>query len=458
MTVDATTASAAPRPPILSPPAGLDVQQATARAWARARLLSIPIAASLAVLVAGLFAVAQVRDAVTLGEVSGVHLVKPMGYVLLAPLSGVLDAISLLSARQHIAGLLGLLGLWSLWRFAWPRATRNGWRDTVTSFAVLLACIMVTYASATLLPRPMAFLTAADPDTMRIDFHSHTRFSRDARQTFSVEDNRAWHRAGGYDAAYVTDHKALAEAQLSHANAVRSSRGDVILLPGIEADWMGEHVGVLGPERAIRDMLSPDLRDLDTRRFTAGSHRYACNPVLIWNHPRAEQLEKLPIANCGATVGVRAIEIANGAPHGMDLVRRKRQQIVELARKHDLALMSGTDNHGWGYVAPNWTLLRLRNWRDLNSNELSTRIENAIRERGFSATRVVERTTVDPGVSTAAVALTILIVPWRVLTTLSTEERLMWIGWIWAIAGVGLLWRRRFDGYPEALRPAGRPW
>ena len=77
-------------------------------------MLSIPIAASLVVLFAGLFAVAQVRDAVTLGDVSGVQLVKPLGYVLLAPLSDVLDAISLLSARQHIAGLLGLLGLWVL--------------------------------------------------------------------------------------------------------------------------------------------------------------------------------------------------------------------------------------------------------------------------------------------------------------------------------------------------------
>ena len=33
---------------------------------------------------------------------------------------------------------------------------------------------------------------------------------------------------------------------------------------------MGEHVGILGSERAIRDMLSADLRDLDTRRFIAG--------------------------------------------------------------------------------------------------------------------------------------------------------------------------------------------
>jgi hypothetical protein len=56
----------------------------------------------------------------------------------------------------------------------------------------------------------------------------------------------------------------------------------------------------------------------------------------------------------------------------------------------------------------------------------------------------VERTSVDPGVSSAALALTIFTVPWCVLTTLSEDERLMWIGWIWAIfAARSLLLRPR---------------
>jgi hypothetical protein len=454
MTVD-TTARVAAHPNILAPPRpGLAIPQVTVRSWTRARLLSIAIALSLAVLVAGAFTVAQVRDAVTQGEVSGVQLVKPMGYVLLAPLSDSLDAISMLSARQHVAAILGLMGLWMLWRCARPRAMRQGWWATLVSFSVLVMCIAAAYASAALLPRPMAYLTSADPDTMRIDFHSHTSHSKDAHQSFSVEDNRAWHRAGGYDAAYVTDHGALAEVQRFHPKALPDGRRDVILLQGIEANWKGEHVGMLGSERAIRDTLSANLLNVDSRRFAAGSHRNDCDPILVWNHPRAEQLGKLPIGECGVTVGVGAIEIANGAPHGMDLVRRKRQQIVELARKHGLALMSGSDNHGWGFVAPNWTLLRLKNWRDLNDDVLAARIEGAIRQQGFSATRVVERTTVDPGASAAAMALTVFTVPWRVLTTLSGEERLVWMGWIWVIAG-GLLWRRRRDRFPDDLRQTG---
>jgi hypothetical protein len=442
MAGDAATAGAEPRPQILSPPlVGSDVQQVTASAWARARLLLIPIAATFAVVIAGAFAVAPVRDAVTQGEVSGVQLVKPLGYVLLAPLSDVLDTISLLSARQHVAVLFGLIGLWALRRLTRPRGMKGGRWGTLVSFSALLTCVVMAYTCAALLPRPMAYLLSTDRDTLRIDFHSHTRFSKDAHQTFTVEGNRAWHRAGGYDVAYVTDHGALAEVQLSHPNPLPTGRPDVTLLQGIEANWMGEHVGILGSEQSIRDVLSANLHDL-ARRYPADRHCTSREPILIWNHPRTDQLGKLPISNCGTTIGVRAIEISNASPKGMDLVRRKRQQIVELARTHNLALTSGTDSHGWGYVAPNWTLMRLRNWRELKDADLASTIKSAIGDHGFSATRVVERSTVDPGVSTAAVALTVLTVPWRVLTTLSAEERLVWLGWIWAIAG-GLLWRRQ---------------
>jgi predicted metal-dependent phosphoesterase TrpH len=414
-------------------------------------MLLIPSAVSLTVLVADAFSVAQVRDAETLSGMTEVHLVKPLGYVLLAPLSGALDAISLLSARQHIAGLLGLLGLWALWQIPRPGCVGRGGWSAFASFSRLLACIVAAYVAAALLPRPMAYLASSDPDTMRIDFHSHTNLSSDARQTFSIESSRKWHRAGGYDAAYVTNHKAFAQAPGGPVNALPKTNGDTIMLPGIEADWMGEHVGILGPERADREMLTADLRDLETRRFGACNHSYFREPILIWNHPRAEQLDKLPIAGCGTTIGVRAIEVANGAPHGMDLVRRKRRQIVELARKHNLALTSGTDNHGWGYVAPNWTLVVIKNWRDLRDDELAARIEGVMREQGFSATRVVERTSVDPVVSSAALAFTVLTVPWRMLTTLSAEERLAWLCWIWAIAALGLLRQRRRARVP-ALR------
>lgn len=412
-------------------------------AWALARLPLLPIAATLTVLIAGAFAAAPLRDAVTLHDVADVHLVRPFSYVALAPLSDVLDTLTLLSARQHIAVVLGLLGLWALWRFARSRGTRRRLPLDIVSLVTLLAAVAAADAAAAYLPRPMAYLASVDPDLLRIDFHSHTKGSADAHQSFSAERNREWHRAGGYDVAYVTDHATLAEGERGLAKDPPTGRDGVILLPGIEVSWDGEHVGLLGSERTSRGVLEAGLHDLDQRGLTTASRRGASAPIVIWNHPRDPRLEKLPFASGATSAGVRAIEISNGAPHGMDLIRQKRQQIVALARRHNLALTSGTDNHGWGYAAPNWTLLRLRHWRGLSHDELATRIGTAIREGGFRATDVVERTTVDPGTSTAALAASVLMVPWRVLTTLSAGERLMWIVWTWAITGVGLQRRRQ---------------
>ena len=397
----------------------------------------IAVAVSLAVVIAGWFPVAPVRDAATLQDLAEVSLVRPRAYIDFAPLSDVLDAITLLSERQHIAVLLGLAGMWGLWRFARPGAMRRGWRENMSSFATLVTVVAVLYAAAACLPRPMARLTSLDPDVLRIDFHSHTQTSKDARRSYSIERNRAWHHAGGYDVAYVTDHDTFAGAERGLADDPSTWNGSTILLGGIEVSWKGEHVGVVGDESMSRCMLSANLHDFDPRNPLPARCRGDRGPIVVWNHPRDPQLAKLPLAS-GA---VRGIEIANGALHSMDLVRSKRERIVSLARQHNLSLLSGTDSHGWGYAAPDWTLLRLEGWRHFDRDELAARIEQALRVGGFGATRVVERTTADYGTNATELALSVVLVPWRMLTALSTDERRMWL--VWALAIVAVEWQVR---------------
>ncbi len=390
------------------------------------------------VLIASAFAVPAVRDAATLQKVSEAYLARPVGYVALAPLSNVLDALMLLSTRQHIAVVLGLIVVWAAWRFARPHGRRRNWRGHIASLAALLVSIVAAYAAVVFLPRPMAYLASDDANIVRVDFHSHTARSRDARQSFSVERNRAWHRAGGYDVAYVTDHATLAGAPHGIANNPLARTKGVVLLQGIELTWMGEHVGLLRAETTDRGPPIPS----DPLSLATASLPRTREPVLIWNHPR--QLNRLlPFASGPTTAGVRAIEISTGAPSETGRLRLKRQQIVALAERYDVALTTASDNHGWGYVAPNWTLMRLTNWRGLNPEELEARIERAIRDGGFGATRAVERTTADPETSAVALAFSVVVVPWRMLTTLSAEERLMWLIWTWAIAGAVVLCRRR---------------
>ncbi len=53
---------------------------------------------------------------VTGAPVLGVSLQYPLTYVLLAPLCSVMDALTALSLRQHIAVLVAVLVIYALWR------------------------------------------------------------------------------------------------------------------------------------------------------------------------------------------------------------------------------------------------------------------------------------------------------------------------------------------------------
>lgn len=419
------------------------------RTWGLTRLQVIAIAVSLVVVIAGWFPVAPVRDAATLQDVAEVSLVRPKAYVDFAPFSDVLDTVSLLSERQHIAVLLGLAAMWTLWRFARPGGLRRDWRENARSFATLMISITVVYLAAAYLPRPMARLASLDPDVLRIDFHSHSVASKDARRSYTIERNNAWHHAGGYDVAYVTDHDTFVGAEQGLADDPSTWNGSTVLLRGIEVSWKGEHVGLLGDEQVSRCVLTINLHDFDPQNPVPAGCSTGRKPIVVWNHPRDPQLAKLPVAS-GA---VRAIEIANGAPHALDLIGAKREQIIALARQYDLALLSGTDSHGWGYAAPNWTLLRIEGWRHLGRDELSARIEQELNVGGFGATRVVERAGVNPGAGATALALSVVAVPWRMLTALSTDERRMWLVWACAIVAVEWLVRRRRAPSPGIPTP-----
>ena len=412
------------------------------RAPRRPLLARIPWAPSLitlAVVISSSVAVRPVRDAATRQEISEAFLARPLGYVAIAPLSNVLDLLTLLSVRQHIALFLGLVVVFGLWRLLRHLRGASARGHLLATGGFLLAFVL-TYLAAVLLPRPMAYLASQDANILRVDFHSHTAESHDGAGWFSVERNREWHRAGGYDAAFITDHGTVAAAERGIAANPRAGLDGVVLLQGIEATWSGEHVALLNAERTYKGLLTENKRDVDPQGVALASVVATREPVIVWNHPK--ELNKLPPASGPGTAGIRAIEISNGSPPGMDKIRPKRAALVALAEQHDLALTTGSDNHGWGHTAPNWTLMRPTLWRGATSDELTLRIERVIRDGGFRGTRVVERVVADPGTSIVALAMTIVAAPARMLTTLSTDERVMWLVWTWLLFAVAW-WRKR---------------
>ncbi|HEY2165502.1 MAG TPA: hypothetical protein VGH04_16005, partial [Gemmatimonadaceae bacterium] len=152
---------------------------------------------TLAVIVTAAFAVDPVRDAVSFEPVGEAHLELSAGYILLAPLSAILDTITLLTVPQHIAVLLWVIGVYAVWRLL-ASSTKPDARREVIGAATLLGAIVVTYAAAAFLPRPMAALTVYDETVLAIDFHSHTDASHDGRKGWTDDDVRDWHRNAGF--------------------------------------------------------------------------------------------------------------------------------------------------------------------------------------------------------------------------------------------------------------------
>lgn len=388
----------------------------------------------LLVLISAPVAIDPIRDAVTGGTIPEATMHRSIGYVLLAPVSDVLDLLTLLSVRQHVALLLTLaLGyaLWWWWRGRTLPATvlprRRAARIAARAGLALVAVVAV-YAAAVLLPRPMAGLETA-PNVLAVDFHSHTSYSHDGRPDWTVEDNRRWHRDAGYGAAYVTDHRTFEGARDAWANNPASAGEDVVLLPGIEVAWKGEHVNVLDADRKYRGILTPTLRDIDAAAVALASKVAGNEPVIIETLPG--DLSKMIPARGAGTAGVRAVEIVDGAPRGLGQTRQQRARIVHLADSLDLALVAGSNHHGWGHTASGWTLMYIPEWRSASPDQLTGAIAMVIRRGARGSTKVAERYVADTDTG-LRLPLTLPLVLWGMLRTLSADERVSWV--IWALA------------------------
>ena len=395
-----------------------------------------------------LMPVSPIRDAATLGNVAEASLHRPEGYVLFAPFSNLLDTLTLLSLRQHGALVATLAIAFALWW--WRRghripATVTPARRVVRHAArigLAVVSLVVAYAVAVLLPRPMARLEVGT-DILAIDFHAHTRHSHDGRWNWTAEDVRTWHRKGGYDVAYVTDHRTYDGAREGWANNPAFAGQGTLLLPGIEVVWKGEHVNVLNADRVYSGLFTATLRDIDEDALRMASMVPGKEPVLIETLP-GDPARMFPAAGQG-TAGVRAIEIIDGAPKGLGQTRRERPRLVKLADSLGLAMVSGSNSHGWGHAAQGWTLMRFPQWRSATPAQLAEAIDATIRAAGIRATRVVERwiPDTDEGI---ALPFTVPVVLWGMLRTLSGPERVMWVVWTLIAAALWRLRQRRHAG------------
>lgn len=398
-----------------------------------ARRFSIPwlsVAITLALLITAAFAADPIRDAVTGGTVDEVRLSAPASYLVIEPLSSIFDTITLLGVGSHIALVLWALGVFALLRALLARRRETTVGRELKAAGLMLLGIFVVYAAALMLPRPMAQLSTSDSEVMVVDFHSHTKYSHDGRFDWTEDDVRSWYRGAGFNAAYITDHRTYEGAERGIASNAGQAGENVVLLQGIEAFYKGEHVNVLSAGRRFRGILNDSLKDVDADALRMASIIPAASPTLIETMPGKLDVVRT-IAATDTSPGISAIEIIDGSPRGLSQSRRDRDRIVHLADSLNLAIVTGSDNHGWGHAAAGWTLMRVPGWRGMRTDSLSSRIEQVVHFGRRRGTRVVER--VATGTSFLELVLAGPVIVWRMFATLSSDERVAWIIWVWAL-------------------------
>ena len=380
------------------------------------------------------------RDAATHQPFPPATLHHPPGYLIGAPLFGLWDTLSLLTVSQHYVVLATLVLLYLACRLVAARATRPPLAPHLTRealFAVAaLAALLAFYAAAALIPRPMAAIRLASPDLVAVDFHSHTNHSHDGWSLFTAARNRAWHEAGGFHAAYITDHYTWAGVdEALPANPARA--GDrTVLLSGMEVRLRDRHTNILGDRTRYLFALDSTWHHLDPDSMAAAHDRGAGPPTMLYTLPGA--LDQIVPLGPGTPAGVIGVELSDGAPRGLEQVRSQRAEILALADAMDLAVVAGANHHGWGRTVAAWSVMRLPGWRDMSPDQLGSAIEGALHRERRRAVTVVERRVPYHDGSAVKLAATVPLLLWSHFRTLNPWQRVSWLAWsaVWVAVRV----------------------
>ncbi|PYP11377.1 MAG: hypothetical protein DMD59_02775 [Gemmatimonadetes bacterium] len=363
-----------------------------------------PIAIALVVLLlaTAIHPLSPLVDAVTGSTPGDADLDRPILYVMFAPLSNTLDALTFFSqvrAEWALAVWILALGAWGALRRA---ATPLTWQRRVVRALIGPGVLLLLGLAAVVLPRPVPRLVTDGVGTV-IDYHAHTNASHDGRPGWTLAKLAAWHERQGFAATYVTDHNIVYDGSLPLPEGITIS-----LLPGVEWSVYRQHVVAIGPVEAVpRDSFGESTARM-VRIFAAVERQGALSIASLpeyWRNHR-DDLGAFVVA------GVDGFEIVNCAPKALGFPSDLRHDVIALAGSHDLMVVGASDNHGWGQVTCVWNL-------------------SLPGAQGFRTNRVFARPLAlvqgDRGGWPWAAAIT---QPWFMLRSLSWSERASWLTWV----------------------------
>jgi hypothetical protein len=155
---------------------------------------------------------------------------------------------------------------------------------------------------------------------------------------------------------------------------------------------------------------------------------------------------RIPVNMTNGPVRLAGVEAVDGSPRGMAQAARDRDGILAFAASLHLAVVSASDNHGWGRTAPAWSVMRIPGWRDMTPAVLDVAIRRTIMTRGLQAIEVIARRTVGPPQNSMAAAVGGIAVVLVMLRTMSLPDRFSWVAWSWGLCLLSLRNARR-NGY-----------
>lgn len=391
-----------------------------------------------ALLITAVFSLPPLLDVIHPDAPVAARLRIPIAYEVVAPVSNVLDALTLLTPAQYAAtfALCAVTAL-GFWTYRRARSRAGIVPSKLVRVALCFGGGTIAVAGIVLIAtRPMASIALSDRDLIAIDFHSHTNASHDGRSGFDAERNREWHASSGFDAAYVTDHQTF-DGAVSGAkrNPARSGEGTV-LLPGVELRDADEHPILIGVDPKRMQIKSPNWE-----AAAVEADGGPVPPILLLSLPG--NIVRIPIGETSGPVHLAGIEAVDGSPRGLAQSAQDRDAIFSLAGRMHLAIISASDNHGWGRTAPAWSVMRIPGWRDMTPSELDIAIRRTIIAEGSRAVEVIARRTAPVPGNTLEAATGGIMVAIMMMRTMSAPERVSWIGWSWGLCFLSLRIARR---------------
>lgn len=185
---------------------------------------------------------------------------------------------------------------------------------------------------ATNSPRLPEMSATGHPLSIRVDLHVHTRRYSACAPSLALDKIVAVLNCGRLDGVVLTDHDVLWPKEEIQALNAKLRRGRIYR--GIEASSCNGHFLLIGVEEMGAIHLGDPLETLQSEAHGQGA-------AVIWAHPhqRYSQITQ-PLDGARLPVGIDAIEVASTVT-----TDKATAAAQELARRHGLPMVAGSDAH-----------------------------------------------------------------------------------------------------------------